>query len=832
MRFTLKDYQARATDSLLKELRKATREAAEDPDSHSAISLSAPTGAGKTVIASAVIETLFDGAPGFPEDPLATILWVTDDPALNEQTRRKMLQAADSLTPGRLITIDASYDEESFAPRHVYFLNIQKLMRTSRLARSNVEQRTFSLWQTIANTIRGNGAHFYVVVDEAHRGMTETDRSSIVSRIIGGEPGVSPAAPIIWGISATPKRFNDAMARSTVSRTSRPVLVPVDDVRASGLLKDLVILDNPAQSQTEGDTTLARAGVVQTLEFEAAWAAYAMAQDEPHVLPVLVVQVHNSPSEAELSDLLDAIYGAWPGLNDTNVVNTFADHSSLNIAGHVVRYMVPQDIQDDNDVRVVLCKDAISTGWDCPRAEVLVSLRRAEDYTYIAQLIGRMVRTPLARRILTDQTLNTVNCFLPRFNKKQVQDIVDRFKTGENDEPPVAATADPVYVARNDALPEELFALVNSLPSYVIPGKVYRTQVARLLSLATMLSGDGIVEGAIEKARAGLLGVLDMQRALLSGDGTLQASVTRIRSLKIERSYAFLAAESLDDLPEAESYEMSLDDNNVEDLFRVARRKLPEGVAGAFWSGILDGQGADDYDPTEAKAIVAAIALRPECVEAVESAAEQQVRTWLREHQRSIAALRDARRELYDPIKREARNVELTSISLPEARIENHQDQQWPLHLLADVDGNFPTNLNPWEERVLSAELADDKLVGWYRNPAGGDRALRVPYPAIPFEKPMYPDFILFHSSEDGVRPSIVDPHGYHLADALPKLRGLAAYAETHQDVFARIEAVVQGPDKRLLSLDLKSAAVRDAIRIHRDESALPLFMQYGGSYT
>jgi hypothetical protein len=107
-----------------------------------------------------------------------------------------------------------------------------------------------------------------------------------------------------------------------------------------------------------------------------------------------------------------------------------------------------------------------------------------------------------------------------------------------------------------------------------------------------------------------------------------------------------------------------------------------------------------------------------------------------------------------------------------------------------------------------------------------------VPYPAIPFDKPMYPDFILFHSSEDGVRPSIVDPHGYHLADALPKLRGLAAYAETHQDVFARIEAVVQGPDKRLLSLDLKSAAVRDAIRIHRDESALPLFMQYGGSYT
>ena len=43
-------------------------------------------------------------------------------------------------------------------------------------------------------------------------------------------------------------------------------------------------------------------------------------------------------------------------------------------------------------------KMALSTGWDCPRAEVMMSFRRAEDHTYIAQLLGRMVRTPLARR--------------------------------------------------------------------------------------------------------------------------------------------------------------------------------------------------------------------------------------------------------------------------------------------------------------------------------------------------------------------------------------------------------------------------------------------------
>ena len=58
-------------------------------------------------------------------------------------------------------------------------------------------------------------------------------------------------------------------------------------------------------------------------------------------------------------------------------------------------------------IRVVLAKEAISTGWDCPRAEVLYSERPASDATHIAQVIGRMVRQPLAHRIATDDALNS-----------------------------------------------------------------------------------------------------------------------------------------------------------------------------------------------------------------------------------------------------------------------------------------------------------------------------------------------------------------------------------------------------------------------------------------
>ncbi|MGH7867966.1 MAG: hypothetical protein ACREP9_10155, partial [Candidatus Dormibacteraceae bacterium] len=106
---------------------------------------------------------------------------------------------------------------------------------------------------------------------------------------------------------------------------------------------------------------------------------------------------------------------------------------------------------------------------------------------------------------------------------------------------------------------------------------------------------------------------------------------------------------------------------------------MPEGVATNYWNDVINEQGDDDYDPTEAKAVTAVLALHPEVVEAVESAAEQLVRTWLREHQRSISKLLDAKKALYEQVKRETRNPELTDLILPNSKTAPDTDQHWPL---------------------------------------------------------------------------------------------------------------------------------------------------------
>ena len=73
------------------------------------------------------------------------------------------------------------------------------------------------------------------------------------------------------------------------------------------------------------------------------------------------------------------------------------------------------------------------------------------------------------------------------------------------------------------------------------------------------------------------------------------------------------------------------------------------------------------------------------------------------------------------------------------------------------------------------------------------------------------PDFIFFAEQDGKIVVDLVDPHGLHLADALPKLQGLAGYANEHPDAYRRIEAVAEASGK-LRVLDLTRPDVRQAV--------------------
>ncbi len=164
-------------------------------------------------------------------------------------------------TEGNLVTVGSSFDQELFDPGTVNFINIQKLGKERDLITKGDERR-FTIWDTITNAVETMRNRFLVIIDEAHRGMSEStaarnEANSIIQKFIKGSPGQIPKVPLVLGVSATIDRFNKLV--SGTGRLMRSVDIPIDDVRASGLLKEVVTLYHPSVKQPTDITMLREA---------------------------------------------------------------------------------------------------------------------------------------------------------------------------------------------------------------------------------------------------------------------------------------------------------------------------------------------------------------------------------------------------------------------------------------------------------------------------------------------------------------------------------------------------------------------------------------------
>jgi type III restriction enzyme len=823
MRYELIDYQREAAIIVVDRLRLG-RELWAASKMPSSFALSAITGAGKTVIAAAVIEALLHGSAdlGAEVDPNATFLWITDDPALNRQTRNKMLDASDLLLPNTLIEIDDGFLEEQLATKRCYFLNTQKLSKSSRLVQSGTNQRQLSFWEILANTIHGAKTNLYLILDEAHRGMKRTaDRTTIVRRLIQGETGSNPATPVVWGISATIDRFTKAMGESR-DRTAFPnVVVDIEKVRASGLVKDTIGLDQPDESGTFS-TTLLREAVKATREFESRWEAYSNAAGEPKVLPILVIQVPDKSDTSKIGEIVQVVESEWSGLGPNAIAHVFGEHEPVVLGSRIVGWVYPESIQTETDIRVVLAKEAISTGWDCPRAEVMYSERPAKDATHIAQVIGRMVRQPLAHRIATDDALNSVTCYLPLFNRKALSSIKNELegKGAENGENKVGPEVlrDPKIFERNPKVAAEVFQFIETLPSIPTPDSS-ANPLRRAKNLVRLLADNVTGRALLEEADALLTRTLMSRMDGLAAEHSeaVAKNVADLRTVKVDTSKVTTTGDDV----AVSSRQVETHAKDIDRDTRKIIKSMKEGVGSAYY-----GHKVAMSDPTDAKldirVEVAALLGVDGVIAEIEAAANKFVReqltTFAVEIKNTTGATRDAYRKVQEQTSApEAITIELrVNEKAPTKNGDGAALKTFEGHVYAYPDGKFPAQLNEWEEEVVTTEIARRSFVAWYRNPQRATpNSLRIPYQDEAGKwSSLQIDFLVVSRRDDGtLAASIVDPHGDHLADAKAKLRALADFADSHGERFLRIQSVSKAPDGTLRCLDLLDSGVRKAVR-------------------
>ncbi len=436
MRDELISFQQTAVNKLLAEINSA--EAYHKVDGRpQVIAFRAPTGSGKTIVMTTAIENIFNGTETTVEQPEAIFVWLSDSPQLNEQSKTKIITKADKIRPNQCVTIeDDSFDQEMLDDGMIYFLNTQKLGKSSNLVKSG-DSRTYTIWQTLQNTAEQKGDHLYVIIDEAHRGMHDREAAratTIMQKFLKGseDDGLSPM-PVVIGMSATDERFRRLVGN--ISSVRHDVDVRPDEVRSSGLLKDRIIITYPEQDSID-DMVILQAAADEWKDKCDHWNYYCETQHSAQVRPVLVIQVENrssdSASATEIGECLSRIESRTGArFSEYEVVHTFGQTFTIEAGDLKIHHVDASDIADNKKIRVVFFKENLSTGWDCPRAETMMSFRHAQDATYIAQLLGRMIRTPLQRHIDVDETLNEVRLFLPHFNKDNVESVMKALQDEE-----------------------------------------------------------------------------------------------------------------------------------------------------------------------------------------------------------------------------------------------------------------------------------------------------------------------------------------------------------------------------------------------------------------
>ena len=437
MRYELFDFQEDASNKLLDKIVKMQKHWHEDKEL-SSVALTAPTGAGKTVICASIVESLFNGNTRVGEDRNAVVLWLSDNPSLNKQTKHRFAVAADNLNEDvDMVEIGADFakSHSKLERRKVYFLNRQKLSASGILGNPSEGGRTF--WDVLTETINDENLNLYLMIDEAHKGLGNTadDRrtsdsmnKTIYSKLIDGQKGINPPMPVVIGISATPQRWKEAMGSRDDRNEVAAVKVPTDKVREAGIIKEVIELRSPKDSfnAKQQDLILACKKLAQITDH---WKTYHDNNGDRLVIPLLVVQVEDKISNDSLLEICKIIHEVLPDLDTKSCfANVFGEHEDFGNDAFMIPYKEPDKIQELTEIRVLFAKDAISTGWDCPRAEVLYSRRKRTDKTYIQQMLGRMIRTPLAKKIQSDDFLNSVMCYLPEYDEKSVNEVAELIK--------------------------------------------------------------------------------------------------------------------------------------------------------------------------------------------------------------------------------------------------------------------------------------------------------------------------------------------------------------------------------------------------------------------
>lgn len=332
--------------------------------------LKSPTGSGKTLMLTYFMN---DFCRSFPK---TVFVWLTPGKGnLEEQSKKKM----DMYFPNANTKLIGDVMTAGFEENDCCFINWEMLTKSGNNALKEGERKNF---KEHVETARENGLIFKVIVDESHQ--NDSIKAKEIIDLFGADK--------IIRASATPKNVTDAML----------IEVKEEDVIAEGLIKKLLIVNEDIQ-QKENVKNITEFLLEKAIEKQKALRSEFL-KIHAYINPLIVVQI---PNKDDISlDQVERFFENKQISYENGMLAVWLSEKKENLDG----------IENLNATPIaVIIKQAIATGWDCPRAHILVKLREHMNDTFEIQTIGRIRRMPEAKHYENDLL---DNCYLYTFDEK------------------------------------------------------------------------------------------------------------------------------------------------------------------------------------------------------------------------------------------------------------------------------------------------------------------------------------------------------------------------------------------------------------------------------
>lgn len=314
------------------------------------ITVKAPTGAGKTVVLIKYVDEFLKNTDG-----KTAFIWLCPGKGdLEQQSKDSM----DALAP-HIDTRALHYSMiMGFEGGSVTFINWELVTKKGNTALKDSERA--NLFEVIADAHK-DGIRFIVVIDEEH--MNNTKKADDI---------INAFAPKnIIRVSATAQKVPQ----------NEFYEIPEDEVINAGLISRAIYVNEGVDENrqiTNDYEYLLDLADEKRKEIQAAYDYLKL-----KIRPLVLIQF--PAGQPETIEAVEKKLESMGYTYDNGMVSIWMSDDKVNIEG----------LTDNGGQQgFLLMKQAISTGWDCPRAKILVKLREGGSEDFQIQTIGRIRRMP------------------------------------------------------------------------------------------------------------------------------------------------------------------------------------------------------------------------------------------------------------------------------------------------------------------------------------------------------------------------------------------------------------------------------------------------------